>query len=78
MLATANSCSDIESGRSALLNLVKALGEYLTSEEDVLRQKGMPARYRAPNKPLTGLSIHAARCRPVIPGFRKVFTCKDK
>ena len=41
MFSTTNSCSDIESGRSALLNLVKALGEYLTSEEDVLRQKGM-------------------------------------
>lgn len=31
---------DISSGQSKLLDLVKALGEYLTSDEDVLRSKG--------------------------------------
>ncbi|EJD07612.1 ARM repeat-containing protein [Fomitiporia mediterranea MF3/22] len=33
--------SDISSGQTTLLNVVKALGEYLTSEEDILRTKGV-------------------------------------
>lgn len=32
---------EISSGRSSLVNVVKALGEYLTSEEDVVRGKGL-------------------------------------
>jgi DNA repair/transcription protein MET18/MMS19 len=35
------SYSGIANGQSSLLNVVKALGEYLTSDEDVLRAKGM-------------------------------------
>ena len=31
---------DISGGRATLLDVVKALGEYLTSEEDVIRSKG--------------------------------------
>ncbi len=31
----------ISDGRAALLDVVKALGEYLTSEEDELRTKGV-------------------------------------
>ncbi|KAI5124282.1 hypothetical protein M0805_005129 [Coniferiporia weirii] len=33
--------STISSGQSTLLSVVKALGEYLTSEEDILRTKGV-------------------------------------
>ena len=35
-----NMPQDISSDQSSLLNVVKALGEYLTSEEDVFRTKG--------------------------------------
>ncbi|KAH8111038.1 ARM repeat-containing protein [Phellopilus nigrolimitatus] len=37
----AKTVSDVSSGHSTLLNVVKALGEYLTSEEDLLRTKGV-------------------------------------
>ncbi|GAW05992.1 ARM repeat-containing protein [Lentinula edodes] len=33
--------SEISNGSTSLLNVVKALGEYLTSEEDALRTKGV-------------------------------------
>ena len=36
----ANISTGIASGQITLLNVVKALGEYLTAEEDVLRAKG--------------------------------------
>lgn len=31
---------EVDNGNASLLDLVKALGEYLTSEEDELRTKG--------------------------------------
>lgn len=34
---------EVSDGRTSLLNVVKALGEYLTSEEDNLRTKGNAA-----------------------------------
>ncbi|KAF9069802.1 ARM repeat-containing protein [Rhodocollybia butyracea] len=37
----AETISEISSGSTSLLNIVKALGEYLTSEEDKLRTKGV-------------------------------------
>ncbi|KAJ3862033.1 ARM repeat-containing protein [Lentinula novae-zelandiae] len=37
----AQAVSEISNGSTSLLNVVKALGEYLTSEEDALRTKGV-------------------------------------
>ncbi|OSD04782.1 ARM repeat-containing protein [Trametes coccinea BRFM310] len=48
-----DAASEISQGRAALLDLVKALGEYLTSEEDDLRTKGVEF-----------LSRVLARCSP--------------
>jgi DNA repair/transcription protein MET18/MMS19 len=34
--------SEISADRTSLVNVVKALGEYLTANEEDLRRKGMP------------------------------------
>jgi DNA repair/transcription protein MET18/MMS19 len=66
-----NPTTDISNGQTTLLNVVKALGEYLTAEEDDLRTKGIVKSYLDTNVLVftfnTGvefLSLVVGRCAP--------------
>lgn len=52
-------CKEITSGGATLLDVVKALGEYLTAEEDSLRTKGTVLRFFVHRLDLTK---YHARC----------------